>query len=323
MLNGRYLWLCLLWLALVAGSARARQNTEEVEKNLALETCLKFFYNNISSVEKIARVKTMAEEMIVHWPDDPWLYELWASIEWSAVSLEMEVGFDERRNILGIPPYRHRAEKYHTIVAKGIQLADQKLAEANGNGQSRQQWLFAKGALCFADAKFFAKFEFGRSGLEKSDEASAQGIREFKKILAENAGFYPVFLYIGGARYQISNQGFAIRTLIRFTSYTFAEINTICEGDVVNKNESVQWLERSYTYGAPQPWLKKNLVDTAFVLQTAYERLRINAGLNRADEKEYIRNKELPVLLWLQEQFPENEKLQDKRKLLELRLSWK
>lgn len=309
------------WLLGTFGSGLAAGQDPEEIKNHRVDQILTLFYNNLDSIEKHSEAKTAVSALIEEYPDDPLLYELWCAIEWSAISLELEMKLDERRNILGIAPYRKRAESYHALVEQGLQLTNQLLvASTNNNLAMPQRSLFAKGALYYADAKFIAKFE---NGLAKADEAAARGIKEFKKLLATDQDFSAVYLYLGGARYQISSQGLIKRLAIRFGSQAFAEIDTICKGDVVNKDESIQWLERAYCYGAPQPWLRKNWMESAFVLYGAYEKLRLDKQLKSSEEEQHIREKELPVLLWLLEQIPENKKLQQKQILLDLRLNRK
>lgn len=314
------LLLASFWLggASLLGLA-ASQNPEEA-KNEHINRVLTLFYNHLDSVDKHAEAKKLVTGLIEKCPDNPFLYELWCSIEWSSIGLELGVPIDARRDIANISAYyRSRTEKYHEMVSRGLRGADEALSRDDGGQIVRQKWLFAKGALYFAEVKFSAKFE-GVSGLRRSDEAGVTGIRTFRKILDDNPNFSAPFSYLGSARYKISTQGLATRIIVRFSSRIFAEIDSLCEGDVVNKNESIQWLERAYAYGAPEPWLQKNWIESAFVLHGAYEKLRIEKGLRGPEEKEFILDKELPVLLWLLERFSENKKLREKQLLLGWRL---
>lgn len=303
----------------VADSKPISQDSKEA-KNESVGRMLTLFYNHLDSIEKHTESKTIISRLIEKYQDDPLLYELWCAVEWSSISLELEMKLDERRDIMGIAPYRKRAEQYHQMVARGLQLADQFLTSVNDDLILQRQGLFAKGALFYADAKFLAKFEDGLTGLRKADEVAAQGIKEFKKLLLVDKDFLAVHLYLGSTRYQISSQNLIKRTTIRFTSYSFAEINTICERDVVDKEEAILWIQWAYTYGAPELWLKKNWIESAFVLRGAYEKHRIDKSFGLSDEIQFIQNKEWPVLLWLLEQFPENKKLLEKHRELNLRL---
>ncbi|MDO8495707.1 MAG: hypothetical protein Q7S32_04330 [bacterium] len=301
----------------------AKTRGQEVPAEAKVEAILQLFYNNMHSIEKHAEAKAAAYALIEKCPNNPLLFELWAAIEWSAISLELEGKFDERRFILDIAPYRKRAEYYHSMVQRGLETADQALLIGNGEMASRRKWLFAKGALYFADSKFTVKFEDGKGfdGMRRADQSAANGIREFKKSMAEDSTFFAPYLYLGGARYQMSIQSWVNRTAVRFASHAFAEINSLCEGDVINKPASIQWLERSYAYGAPEPWLKKNWIESALVLEGMYEKFRVEAGFKLSDEVVFIENKELPVVLRLLEQFPENKRLNARKEALDLRLS--
>jgi tetratricopeptide (TPR) repeat protein len=299
----------------IAMATRGQEAPAETE----VEAILQLFYNNLHSIEQHAEAKTATSVLIEQYPNDPLLYELWCAIEWSAISLELEMKFDERRDILGIAPYRKRAEIYHEMVRRGLQSADQSLLIAMDLA-TRLKLLFAKGALHYADSKFAANFEEGFTGLIRADQAATLGIKEFKKALEIDPNFSAVYLYLGGTRYQISSQSFVRRTTVRFTSYTFAEINTLCQWDVVNKSESVRWLEKAYAFGAPEPWLKKNWIESGLVLHGMYEKSRVEASLKLADEITFIASKEFPLLVHLLEQMPENKKLREKHQALNIRL---
>lgn len=297
--------VALFWLGpavLLAGD----QTLEESSAQQKIERVIMFFYNHMDILDKNTEAKLAAEELIQKYPDNPWLYDLWAAMEWNAMGLELGIKIDERQSILDNPAHRQRAQKYHQMVERGLQLAELTLANASQSHLEERQWLFAKAVLHFAYGKFAVRFE---NRLRQSDEAGAKGIKELKKILARDPDFGPAFMYLGGTRHQLAVRGMFQRLGIRLFSFTYKELEELCDS-VFDKEESIAWIEKAGQYGAPEPWLKKNWLEALLSLEGIYNRRR--KDFDAQEELVFIAQKYRPLLELLADTLPENIKYAQK-----------
>lgn len=300
----------LLWLT--ASPALARDQTpEEPPPYREMGQVMVLFYNYIDSIDKNIEVKLAVEKLIQEHPNNPWLYDLWAAIEWNLIGLELGIPLEKRENILDKPLYRQRTEKYYRMTEQGLQLAEQMLIDFNQSFPKQHQWIFAKAALHFTAGKFAVRFEEGLGGLRKGDKAGAPGIRELRKILAQDPHFGPAFFLLGITRYQLSRQGFIFRTLIKYSSKSasYRELGEMCNV-VFDKKESIAWIEKAQQYGAPEPWMKRNWLEATLALEGIYDRQR--KDFNAPEEMAFIKQKYLPLLELLVDTLSENKKYAQK-----------
>lgn len=304
--------LFAVWLWLAASPVLARDQTpEESPPDQEMEQIMMLFYNHMDSIDKNIEAKLAVEKLIQEQPNNPWLYDLWAAIEWNLIGLELGIPLEKRENILDKPLYRQRTEKYYRMTEQGLQLAEQMLIGPHQSLPEQRQWIFAKAALHFTAGKFAVRFEEGLGGLRKGDKAGAPGIRELRKILAQDPHFGPAFLLLGITRYQLSRQGFIFRTLIKYSSKSasYRELGEMCNV-VFDKKESIAWIEKAQQYGAPEPWMKRNWLEATLALEGIYDRQR--KDFNTQEEIVFIKQKYLPLLELLTNTLPENKKFAQK-----------
>lgn len=287
------------------------QQPEDLEKHRKASEIIDFFYNNFESVEKNMEAQKNAWDLLQKYPNDPYLYDLWTSIEWALLGHELGSGLDQQRNISELPVFSTRIKQYHEVVDQGLKLTEEKNDDI--------KYLLAKSLLFFARAKFIYSFEGSLSGLAQADKETAQGIKTLKKILAKDFAFGPAYFFLGTTRYGLAAKTEAWspkRLVIRLGSYAYDELYYI-DNDVFNKRSALGWIEKEYQYNDAKPWLKKIWLESAILLFKIYPDYR--KGLKLSQELEILETKEVPLLENLVEILPNRQDLVQGLKLSKLR----
>ena len=284
------------------------------EKYLKLNQVLFEFYNHFESLEKNAEAKKSAEKLLEQYPDDPYFYDLWASIEWTLIGHELNLKIDEQAKISHLPNYAERAAKYYALVEKGLSLTE------SAEGQIKAKTLLARANLFFDRAKFTARFGNGLSDLSRADKDSAEAIKTLKNLLAEDQSFCPAYFLMGAVRYGLTaktENSLTYQFFVWLKSKTYAEFYQT-DKNVLDKTRALEWLEKSYQCENPELWLKKNWIESAIFLAGSYENYK--KDLKIAKELELMETKEMPLLENLISLFPENKGLKEKLDLVNLRV---
>lgn len=285
---------------------KERQLSQE-EKYEQIDRVIYLFYNYYDRVDKNLEAKLKIEELIAQYPGDPYLYDLWATVEWVLLGHELGVKLGERKNIDGDDKYRERISHFRDMVNKGLILTEK---------QSSSRLRFAQASLWLDHARFSYSYA---GGLNKADEESANGFITIRTILGENKDFCPAYFPLGITRFRFSKESFFKRAGIKIFSRSYEEISLL-NVKVMDSNEGMKWIEKTYECGYQEPWLKENWIEASFALLSIYERYRSDIDGERL-ELVFLKEKELPLTQRLLDLFPENiglaEKLKEKEKLIQ------
>jgi len=278
-------------------------------KESELEEVFNRTYNQTRNLFLDMGAENMAKGLLEKYPDDPYVYDLWASTEWLLIGRELNLRADEQKDITNLINYRERAENYRRMVEKGLALTENKTDEKT---------LFARAVLKFDQAKFSARYESRLTGLKKADREAAEGIKILKQTIKANPNFCSAYLFLGGNRLQLSTRpNFAERLLVWKFSKVYAELYSI-DKDVFNEKKSVEWLEKSYYFcDVDHPWEKKTWLETAFLLAGAYRNYHKKMPVK---EEVSVLPKEISLLKSLSARFPQNQDLARMLSERELRL---
>lgn len=290
--------------------AEQRPGNAEEERYFQANQILEEFYNHFDSVEENAKAKKAIFELIRKYPDEPYLYNVWALTEWVLIGHELGIKIDEQKDIVEIPIYLNRVSEYHKLVDEGISLTD---------GKDDQKSLLLRAAFFFDKAKFIARFEGGLSGLRRADKESANSIKIIIKIFSENGDFCPGYLIPGITRFGLAakTEPWSFnRLIVRTSSKTYNALYDF-DSDVFNKNKSLQLLERMYYCKGQEIWFEKFWLESAFFLASAYGNYR--KDLKITEELQILKEKEIPLLRRLAGMFPGNNDLAKKFELARLR----
>jgi len=283
----------------------------EKEKYQKVNKLVDFFYNNFESVEKNLEAKKNAWDLLQNYPDDPYLYDLWATIEWASLGHELGTGLDQQKDVSEFPKLVERAKKYHVIVDQGLRLTDDK-----NNTESQ----LARAVLFFDQAKFTFSFESNTSSLSQVDKETAEGIKTLKQILEKDSALGPAYFFLGITRYGLAAKTESWspkRLVIRLASYVYYELYSL-DNDVFNKSSALDWVEKGYHYTCLYPWLKKVWLESALLLFKIYPDYRKGLKLNK--ELEILETKEVPLLENLAEILPNRQDVLQGLKLSKLRV---
>src|SRR3989344_717546 len=143
-------------------------------KESELEEVFNRTYNQTRNLFLDMGAENMAKGLLEKYPDDPYVYDLWASTEWLLIGRELNLRADEQKDITNLINYRERAENYRRMVEKGLALTENKTDEKT---------LFARAVLKFDQAKFSARYESRLTGLKKADREAAEGIKILKQTI--------------------------------------------------------------------------------------------------------------------------------------------
>lgn len=312
-MTGKKILLVLICLILTAVSSSAAAGQDlavdpEKEKYHAANNILDRFYNHLESLEENRTAERAAWELIQKYPDDPYIYDLWASIE--VVLISHEVGVKIGKSGINLlrehPQYKKRADTYYETIDRAIILT---------NGRNDSKFLFAKAILFFDKAKFSVKFD----GLLRSDHESALGFHELGKILDELKDFCPAFFFIGGTAYLMSSQSSWKKVGIWLKSKAYGVLSEDIGTDPFDKNLAMSHLEKVYNCGYQELWYKKTWLESGFALANAYKDLRRN--ISTAEEK-IILAKEIALLKNMTALLPNNKDLAEKLALAEIRIKF-
>jgi len=280
----------------------------EAVKERGFEEVLSRIYNHTRLLEADQEAEKMARSLLEKYPDDPYTYTIWASIEWLLIGRELNLKADEQKDIRKIRGYENRTKQYRELVNKGLALTENKTDEKS---------LFLRAALQFDHAKFSARYEGGFGGLDKADKEAAEGLKIAKIILAQKPNFCSAYFFLGGSRLQFSTKvPWYKKPFVWGISRAYKELYNL-DGDVINEKKSIEWLERVYHCGFPQPWLKKVWLETNFVLVGAYD--NFDKKHSPKEEMDTLL-KEVPLLQKLSSLFPQNQDLAQRRSDKEARL---
>ncbi|MBI2676806.1 MAG: hypothetical protein HYX21_02565 [Candidatus Yanofskybacteria bacterium] len=298
----------------IAWPTPQEQNQEE-QRYEQLNRVVDSFYNNFESKESNAQDLKDAWELLRKYPDDPYFYDLWASIEWVLLGHELGVGLDKQKNISDNMELAGRAKKYHEIVGQGFKLA---------SSQDNHKHLLAQAILLFSQAKFIYRFEGNLSGLSQADKDTADGIKILKKILKENPDFHSAYFFLGATRYGLASKTDPLslkRLFVRWKSYTYSELYYFADDDVFNKSTALKWIEKSYENSYDKPWLKKTWLESALLLAEVYDDQRekfMNGG--KSKNEWLVLEKEVSLLEKLVTTFPNRSDIARKLQLTKPRL---
>ncbi|OGF64869.1 hypothetical protein A2661_03105 [Candidatus Giovannonibacteria bacterium RIFCSPHIGHO2_01_FULL_45_24] len=280
----------------------------EIQKYQEAEAVLNKTYNHTRLLEADQEAERMARVLIHKYPDDPYIYALWASAEWLLIGRELNLRADEEKDVTQVNGYKERVQRYHYFVEKGLSLTENSIDE---------HMLFMRATLKFDQAKFAAKYEGRYSGLRKADQAAAEGIKILKDILRSNPNFCSAYLFLGANRLQFSTKiKWYEKPFVWASSRAYGELYAF-DGDVINEKKAIEWLERAYHCGYPQPWQKKAWLETSFILVGAYG----DFGKKRGKKEEMdTLLKEVPLLQKIVAFFPQNKDLGQRLSQKESRL---
>ncbi|MDP3731151.1 MAG: hypothetical protein Q8R34_01505 [bacterium] len=276
----------------------------ETQKYREIDAVLNKSYNHSRVLSADKEAESMAWTLLGKYPNDPYVYNLWASLEWLLIGRELDLKADEQKDIAQIKGYEERAKRYRDTVNKGLALTE---------NTSDERTLFLRAALKFDHAKFSARYESRFSGLRKADQEAAEGIGILREMIKKKPSFCSAYLFLGGNRLQLSLKTNALEKLLAWKiSKVYNELYYI-DSDVFNDQKSVEWLEISYRCRYSQPWMKKGWLEANFLLAGAYRDYGKKTGTR--DEMPILK-KEVPLLEHLANMFPQN---QDIAAILETR----
>ncbi len=280
----------------------------EAEKYEEIEVILNKTYNHTRLLEADKEAERLAQALMGKYPDDPSVYDLWASAEWLLIGRELNLKADEQKDLSRVNGYKERIQRYHHSVEKGLALTENSVDE---------RMLFLQAALKFDQAKFAAKYEGRFSGLRKADKEAAEGLKILKGILKDNPNFCSAYLFLGANRLQFSTKvKWYQKPFVWATSRAYNELYAF-DGDVINEKKSIEWLERAYHCGYPEPWLKKAWLETSIILIGAYDNFDQKHG---GKEEMDTLLKEVPLLQKMAALFPQNQDLGQRLSQKESRL---
>lgn len=281
------------------------------EKYEQLDKIISLFYNYYDQVDKNREAKEKTGKLIAKYPDDPYFYDFWATIEWVLLGHELGVKLGERKNIDGDDRYRERIIFFRETINKGLALT---------KGQAGSRLLFAQASLWLNQARFSYSYA---GGLIQADQESAYGFAALRTILGELEDFCPAYFPLGLTRFKFSKENFFGRLFIKGFSKSYEGISLL-NVRVMNSNEAMQWMEKTYQCGYQEIWFKENWVESSFALLSVYEQYRSDLdddGLKLS----WLKEKELPLTKKLLDLFPENtalaKRLKEKEKLAQDYLS--
>lgn len=283
-------------------------SSAETEKYREIDAVFSQMYNHSRLLSADKEAEKMARTLLEKYPDDPYVYNLWASLEWLLIGRELNLRADQQKEIREINNYKERAEQYRSTVNKGLALTENTDDERS---------LFLRAALQFDHAKFSARYESHYSGLKQADKEAGEGLKVLKKVLEGNRNFCSAFVFLGGNRLQLSTKTKLFeRPFIWGLSNVYAQLNSI-DSDVFNEKKSIEWLEISYRCHYSQPWMKKGWLETNFLLIGAYRDYGKKLG---AREEIPVLKKEVSLLKKLVDMFPQNQDVGQMLSERELRL---
>ncbi len=295
-----HLALFLLFLRLSPGT--------EAQKYQDVDELFYQILNHSRLLSADQEAEKTARHLLEKYPDDPYLYNLWASTEWLLIGRELNLKADEQREIDQTEGYDQRAKRYQANTEKGLALTE---------GKNDSKNLFLKATLKFDQAKFASRYESHISGLNHADQKAGEGIQILKQILAANPNFCSVYFFLGGTRLQLATKVGGLNWIfVRLFSETYTQLRSL-DSDVFNEQKSIEWLEKAYQCGYPQPWLKKTWLETTFLLAKAYR--DYGKGLGTREEMAVLQ-KEVPLLKQLGGMFPQNQDVASMLVERELRL---
>lgn len=274
----------------------------ETQKYQDIDAVLNKSYNHSHQLSADQEAEVMARALLEKYPDDPYVYNLWASMEWLLIGRELNLRADEQKEIREINGFKERAQRYRDTVNKGLALTES--SDPASSNTSDERSLFLRAALKFDHAKFSARYESRYSGLKRADQEAAEGLKILKGILKNNPNFCSAYLFLGGNRLQLSTKTSLFqRPFIWGLSSVYAQLYSI-DSDVFNDKKSIEWLEISYQCHYAQPWMKKGWLETNFLLAGAYR--DYGKKLNPRDEIPVLK-KEVSLLEQLTAMFPQNQ----------------
>ncbi|TSC74631.1 MAG: hypothetical protein G01um101444_236 [Parcubacteria group bacterium Gr01-1014_44] len=280
----------------------------ETQKYQEIDEVLNKTYNHSRQLSADKEAEAMARILLEKYPDDPYVYNLWASLEWLLIGRELNLRADEQKDIREVNGYKERVQRYRDTVNNGLTLTENTKDERS---------LFLRSALKFDHAKFSARYESKYSGLKRADKEAGEGIQILREILKANPSFCSAYLFLGGNRLQLSTKtSLYQRPFIWGFSGVYSEIYSI-NTDVFNEQKSIEWLEISYRCHYSHPWMKKGWLETNFLLIGAYR--DYGKKLNPRDEIPVLK-KEVPLLKQLTAMFPQNQDIAKMLSERELRL---
>ena len=284
------------------------QSPPETQKYQEIDDVFNKMYNHSRLLSADKEAESMAKALLEKYPDNPYLYNLWASLEWLLIGRELNLRADEQREIAGINGYKERVQRYRDTVNKGLALTE---------NSSDERLLFLRAALKFDHAKFSARYEGGLFRYKRADQEAAEGIEILREVISRNPSFCSAYLFLGGNRLQLSTKLNLAQQLLAWKSSRVYKELYVIDSDVINERKSIEWLEISYRCHYSQPWMKKGWLETNFLLVGTYRNYRKKLGIK---DEIGILQKEVPLLQQLSGMFPQN---QDIAKILietELRL---
>lgn len=287
------------------------QAETEAQKYKAIDEILNKLYNHSHLLSADQEAENMARALLGENPHNPLVYHLWASIEWLLIGRELNLKADEPTDITEINGYKERSERYRNMVNKGLVLTPQDSVD--------ERALFFRAALMFDHAKFSARYEGQLSGLKRADKEAAEGVLLLRKALETEPKLCSAYLFLGGNRFQLANKtgSWTIQRLfIRNFSSVYNELYLI-DSDVFNEKKAIEWLEKAYNCGYPEPWLKSFWLEASFLLAGAYHDYHKKLGVK---EEFMVLPKETALLKQLVVIFPQNLDLIKKLLERELRL---
>ena len=280
MLAKRVIWFTVLTF-LHAEAMHAQESYE-------IDSLVSEFYNNFVSKESNKEVKENIERLLERYPENPYLYNFWASVEWILMGRELGLKLNETKNISKDSAYTKRIAIYERMIEKGL-LESAKLSD--------EEKSLSKAALLFEKSKLQYRFF---EDIKSADKTSAAVIQ-----ILENTSSCHKYFFLGSIRFSLSNQSKAKQLAIYFLSDSYEELYKL-DSDVFNKEKSIEWLKRAYECGYSAVKHKNIWIETAFILINAYANYRRGLSL---DNELVIIKKEMAISHALALMFPQNEDL--------------
>lgn len=312
------LTLALIFSQPVLASSRSKNNqttTTGVSLSKNYDQILLNFYNYFDNLESNRQAKKDTEQLIALFPEEPYLYELWATIEWTLLGHELGLKLGENKDLSSLPIYQARAANYEQMIRKALALTVSVQEKTTRK-------LNAQAALRFERSKFLVRFSEGTGRLIKADEETRQGIKALGEILVDLPDFCPAYFFLGAIRHLLisGSEAWSIkRGLVRFGSKSYKTLGQlpIIQEDVFDEEETVRWLEKAFACGYQEWWFKKSWIENGFLLTEVYAKYRQKKDL--VQELIILEKRELPLLIHLTNLFPANQGLSQKLKERQLR----
>ena len=266
------------------------QEIQEISElqSAKIDSLLYFYYNG-----KTELAKELSKALMGELPNDPFIHELAAEITWQELDKKTAVSpgqpKDKKISYEIVKNNRALTEQFYREIYEGLVLS-QNAINLNPNDTKN---IFLRGMLLVRLGGFMAKFENEISSFRKADDHTAEGLGLLKKSIALDPMLCSTKAYFALSKYVLTknaDDSLIDKLAIKWWSEVFKFL-----GGNFNFSDVLVWLRESMNCHTDYYYTKDVGIDKKFIYQDI---LIKQAG--KMDEEV------LPVLLELNERFPQN-----------------